>query len=245
MTSFTTSHNNLSVLLVHGAWADGSSWSKVIERLHRRGFPTVVASQLPLRNFADDVAAVTRDLQSLTGPTIVVGHSYGGAVISQAASGNPHIAGLVFVAAYAPKAGQSAFQINQEFGKDLPSGQDLVNIGDPEVPDLIISRDRFHADFCADYDPNAAKVMAATQKPTSILSLTGSGTAVPAWEQHRDKTWYQISENDAMIHPDLEFQLAHQVADADHIITLPTGHASMITKPDQITDLIQQAAGNR
>ncbi|MFI9405447.1 alpha/beta fold hydrolase [Nocardia sp. NPDC052316] len=232
-----------NVLLVHGAWADGSSWNKVIERLLDRGFGTVVASQLPLRGFADDVAAVTRDLDALTGPTILVGHSYGGAVISQAGAGRADVTGLVFVAAYAPTAGQSAFQINQEFGQDLPSGADLVNIGAEDTPDLIIARDRYHADFAADADPREAALLAATQKPTSVLSLAGSGTATPAWQTLRDNTWYQISELDAMIHPDLETKMAYQVATEDHIVSLATGHASMITQPDAIAELIARAAG--
>lgn len=232
-----------NVLLVHGAWADGSSWNKVIERLFDRGFATVVASQLPLRGFAEDVAVVTRDLDALTGPTILVGHSYGGAVISQAGSGRDDVTGLVFVAAYAPTAGQSAFQINQEFGPGLPSGADLVNIGADDVPDLIIARDRYHADFAADADPREAALLAATQKPTSVLSLTGSGTATPAWAELRDNTWYQISELDAMIPPDLETKMAYQVATDDHIVSLATGHASMITEPDAIADLITRAAG--
>ncbi|WP_433660572.1 alpha/beta fold hydrolase [Nocardia sp. CA-128927] len=234
-----------NVLLVHGAWADGSCWNKVIERLLDRGFGTVVASQLPLRGFADDVAAVTRDLNALTGPTILVGHSYGGAVISQAGSGRTDVTGLVFVAAYTPTAGQSAFQINQEFGQELPSGADLVNIGAEDTPDLIIARDRYHVDFAADADPREATLLAATQKPTSVLSLAGSGSARPAWETLRDNTWYQISELDAMIHPDLETKMAYQVATEDHIVSLATGHASMVTEPDAIADLIARAAAGQ
>ncbi|MFD6155312.1 alpha/beta fold hydrolase [Nocardia sp. NPDC060256] len=234
-----------NVLLVHGAWADGSCWNKVIERLLDRGFDTVVASQLPLRGFAGDVAAVTRDLDALTGPTILVGHSYGGAVISQAGSGRADVTGLVFVAAFAPVAGQSAFQLNQEFGQELPSGADLVNIGAEDTPDLIIARDRYHVDFAADADPREAALLAATQKPTSVLSLAGSGAATPAWETLRDNTWYQISELDAMIHPDLETKMAYQVATEDHIVSLATGHASMVTEPDAIADLIARAAAGR
>ncbi|MFI7001173.1 alpha/beta fold hydrolase [Nocardia sp. NPDC050175] len=234
-----------NVLLVHGAWADGSCWNKVIERLLDRGFGTVVAGQLPLRGFADDVAAVTRDLDALTGPTILVGHSYGGAVISQAGSGRTDVTGLVFVAAYTPVAGQSAFQINQEFGQELPSGADLVNIGAADTPDLIIARDRYHVDFAADADPREAALLAATQKPTSVLSLAGSGAATPAWETLRDNTWYQISELDAMIHPDLETKMAYQVATEDHIVSLATGHASMVTEPDAIADLIARAAAGQ
>lgn len=231
-----------NVLLVHGAWADGSAWSKVIEHLHDRGLGTVLASQLPLRGFAEDVATVTRDLDTLTGPTLLVGHSYGGAVISQAGAGRSDVSGLVFVAAFTPDAGQSAFQLNQEFGQDLASGADLVNIGSAETPDLIIARDRYHADFAADADPREAAVLAATQKPTSVLSLAGSGTATPAWQTLRHNTWYQISELDQMIHPDLETKMAYQVATEDHIVSLATSHASMITQPDAIADLIVRAA---
>ncbi|MET9487727.1 alpha/beta hydrolase [Nocardia sp. NPDC006630] len=241
----TNAHELPNVLLVHGAWADGSSWRKVIEILQADGFGKVVASQLALRSFADDVATVVRDLHLLDGPTILVGHSYGGAVISQAASGQAQAAGLVYVAAYAPEAGQSAFAINQEFGVELPSGADLINIGAAETPDFLVDRSRFHQDFCADLTAEEGAVLAAVQKPTSVLALAGSGDQVPAWEQLRANTWYQVSSNDAMIHPDLERQLAGRITDDERIITLPAGHASMLSKPGEIADLIEKAARNR
>lgn len=241
----TNAHELPNVLLVHGAWADGSSWSKVIEILRAAGFGNVVASQLGLRSFDDDVATVVRDLELLDGPTILVGHSYGGAVISQAGADREQVAGLVFVAAYAPKAGQSAFQINQEFGVELPSGADLINIGTADAPDFLVDRARFHQDFCADLTAAEGAVLAAVQKPTSVLSLAGAGTRVPAWERLRANTWYQVSSEDAMIHPDLERQMAAQITDEERIITLPAGHASMVSQPAEIADLIARAARNR
>ncbi|MEV6072116.1 alpha/beta hydrolase [Nocardia sp. NPDC052001] len=241
----SNTHELPNIVLVHGAWADGSSWNKVIEILQAEGFGTVVASQLALRSFDDDVATVVRDLDLLDGPTILVGHSYGGAVISQAGADRPDIAGLVFVAAYAPKAGQSAFQINQEFGVELPSGADLINIGSDTTPDFLINRARFHQDFCADLSAEQGAVLAAVQKPTSVLSLAGAGNRVPAWETHRANTWYQVSSDDAMIHPDLERQLAAQITDDERIVELATGHASMVSKPAEIARIIQQAAHNR
>ncbi|SUA79708.1 Alpha/beta hydrolase family [Nocardia otitidiscaviarum] len=237
-----TDHPN--VLLVHGAWADASSWAPVIELLHRDGFGTVVASQLSLRTFADDVATVARDLDLLAGPTIVAGHSYGGAVISQAAAGRADVTGLVYVAAYAPKAGQSAFAINQEFGAASQGAADLVNIGADDAPDLVLDRARFHADFCADLPATQAAVLAAVQKPTSVLSLAGAGDAVPAWETLRANTWYQISAEDKMIQPELQRQLAAQVADDERIVTLPAAHASMLSRPAEIAGLIEKAAHN-
>ncbi|WP_067697798.1 alpha/beta fold hydrolase [Nocardia jejuensis] len=233
-----------NVLLVHGAWADGSSWGKVIEILRADGYGTVVASQLALRNYADDVETVTRDLALLDGPTILVGHSYGGAVISQAGADAPNVAGLVYVAAFAPEAGQSAFALNQEFGIELPSGADLVNIGAPEAPDFLIDRNRFHQDFCADLTAAEAAVLAATQKPTSVLSLAGAGDRVPAWERLRANTWYQVSSQDAMIHPDLERHMASRITDEERIVELAAGHASMLSKPAEIADLIEKAARN-
>ncbi|WP_067563006.1 alpha/beta fold hydrolase [Nocardia acidivorans] len=241
----TNAHELPNVLLVHGAWADGSSWGKVIEILRAGGFGTVVASQLGLRSFDEDVATVVRDLELLDGPTILVGHSYGGAVISQAGAGRAQVAGLVFVAAYAPEAGQSAFAINQEFGVELPSGADLVNIGAAEVPDFIVDRARFHRDFCADLTAEEAAVLAAVQKPTSVLALAGAGDRVPAWESLRANTWYQVSAQDAMIHPDLERRMAAQITDDERVVTLATGHASMLSKPVEIAALIERAARNR
>lgn len=241
----TNTHELPNVLLVHGAWADGSSWGKVIDLLQAKGFGNVVATQLTLRGFDADVATVVRDLELLDGPTILVGHSYGGAVISQAGSDRAQVAGLVYVAAFAPEAGQSAFQLNQEFGIELASGADLVNIGAAETPDLLIDRSRFHQDFCADLPAAEGAVLAAAQKPTSVLSLAGAGDRVPAWEQHRANTWYQVSSQDAMIHPDLERQMAARITDDERIITLEAGHASMLSQPTAIADLIEKAARNR
>ncbi|MEV6767329.1 alpha/beta hydrolase [Nocardia sp. NPDC051030] len=240
----TDSNATPNVLLVHGAWADGSSWSKVIEILHAEGFGTVVASQLGLRNFDDDVATVRRDLALLDGPTILAGHSYGGAVISQAGADQPQVAGLVYVAAYAPKAGESAFSINQEFGVQLPSGADLINIGAEDAPDFLVDRARFHTDFAADLTAAEAAVLAAVQKPTSVLSLAGAGDKTPAWERLRANTWYQVSTEDAMIHPDLERQLAARITEDERIVELAAGHASMLSKPAEIADLIVRAARN-
>jgi pimeloyl-ACP methyl ester carboxylesterase len=179
-----------NILLVHGAFADGSIWGQVIESLQLKGF-NVVASQLPLTSLAADVRTVQRDLVSLHGPTVVVGHSYGGAVITQAATaGVPNVAGLVYVAAFALDTGETIDSIRTQY-PPLPSAQYFVPVDPSEDPPfLILQRDRFHEFACQDVEPRKAKVLAAVEGPLSATVLTAPIRGCPAWR--RFPTWRVI-----------------------------------------------------
>ncbi len=234
-----------NVLLVHGAFVDGSSWSRVITRLRADGY-NAVASQIPLTSFADDVAAVQRDLRVLGGQTVVVGHSYGGAVVTQAAQGAPNVASLVFLAAGAPDTGETAADFNR-LAPPLPSQADFVpidlpHVGENNAPFVVIARTKFRQDFCQDCTPAQARLLLATEMPTNGSAFATPITGVPAWRQV--PSWYQISGRDRIINPAAQRIMAKRMdPSGDRTITLQTsGHASPITHADQVAAFIERAA---
>jgi pimeloyl-ACP methyl ester carboxylesterase len=234
-----------SILLVHGAFADGSTWSAVASRLLHDGFPVVV-SQIPLTSVQDDVAAVQRDLRVLGGPTVVVGHSYGGFVITQAAEGASNVRALVYVAADAPDTGETAADFNK-LAPPLPSGSDFVPIDLPHTgqngaPYVIIARDRFRADFCQDCKAKDAQLLAASEIPTNASSFGTPLTGTPAWRQF--PSWYQISSNDHIINPAAQRVMAQRLDPSGaRTISIKSGHASLITHAQQVARFIERAAG--
>jgi pimeloyl-ACP methyl ester carboxylesterase len=228
-----------NILLVHGAFADGSVWGQVIENLQDKGF-NVVASQIPLTSLADDVRTVKRDLIGLHGPTVVVGHSYGGTVITQATTGVPNVASLVYVAAFAPDTGETIDSIRTQY-PPLPSAQYFVPVDPSETPPfLIVQRDRFHQFFCQDVEPRKAKVLAAAEGATSATVLAAPIQGPPAWRKL--PTWYQISSDDRMIQPAAQKMMANRAAQPNHIISIKASHASMVSHPDELAKFIEQAA---
>jgi pimeloyl-ACP methyl ester carboxylesterase len=233
-----------NILLVHGAFADGSSWKGVIERLRGDGY-NAIASQIPLTSFADDVAAVQRDLRVLAGPTVVVGHSYGGAVITQAAAGASDVKAVVYIAATAPDRGESAGVFNQ-LAPPLPSVSDftpidLPNVGQNGAPFVIIARDKFRYDFCQDCAAREASVLAATEVPTNGSSFAVPISGVPAWRQV--PAWYQISTRDRLINPAAQTRMAQRMdPDGSHTIRLASSHASLISHAEQVARFIERAS---
>jgi pimeloyl-ACP methyl ester carboxylesterase len=228
-----------NILLVHGAFADGSVWGRVIETLQYMGF-NVVASQMPLTSFTDDVRTVKRDLAGLHGPTVVAGHSYGGTVITQATSGAPNVAGLVYVAAFAPDTGETIDSIRTQY-PPLPSAQYFVPVDPSENPPfLILQRDHFHQFFCQDVEPRKAKALAAAEGPTSATVFTAPIQGTPAWRQ--SPAWYQISSEDRMIQPAAQKMMANRAAPPDHIISIKASHAPMLSHADELAEFIAQAA---
>jgi pimeloyl-ACP methyl ester carboxylesterase len=221
--------NRTNIVLVHGFWADGSSWDKVIPILQNAGHK-VIAVQLPLHSLADDVATTKRAVEQLDGPTILVGHSYGGFVITNAAYNNSNVTGLVYVAAFAPNEGQplgdffDVRKLPKDFLKTDSGGFAYIN------PDL------FHDMFAQDVDLAQTKVMAATQKPPD-LSILGEKSGPPAWKQL--PTWYEVSANDRMIPPDVERMFAKQINATT--ISVNASHVPFISHPDQIAELILNA----
>jgi pimeloyl-ACP methyl ester carboxylesterase len=225
-----TTNTTTNIVLVHGFWVDGSSWSKQIPILENAGH-RVIAVQLPLHSLADDIATVKRAIELLgSGPTILVGHSYGGIVITNAGYNNPNVTGLVYVAAVAPDEGQSLgdfFDITKlpkDFLKTDSGGFAYIN------PKL------FYDSFAQDVDPTQADIMAVTQKPAS-LSILAEKSGPPAWKQL--PTWYQVSENDRMIPPVAQKMFASQINATT--LLLNASHASAVSDPDEIAQLILNA----
>ncbi|MEU8620578.1 alpha/beta hydrolase [Streptomyces sp. NPDC048623] len=221
-----------SVVLVHGFWGGAAHWSKVIVELDKRGHDKLHAVENPLTSLADDAERTRRMIRQIDGPVVLVGHSYGGAVITEAGD-LPNVAALVYVAAFAPDAGESPGQISQE----MPSaGMGSI------VPDsdgyLWIKKDEFHQTFCADLTADEALVMAVTQK-APVGSAFGDTVTAPAWRTK--PSWYQVSTQDHAIHPDNQRRMARRI-NPRKIVELDASHASLASRPAEICDLIEAAA---
>src|ERR671920_782966 len=227
MGGMTTNATN--IVLVHGLWADGSSWSKVIPVLKNAGH-RIIAVQLPLHSLADDVATVKRAIDLVGGPTILVGHSYGGEVITNAGYNNPNVKGLVYIAAFAPDEGQSlsSFVDPAKFPKDLF----LVDSGGF----IYLNPKIFRENFAQDVDSAEADLMAIVQKPFN-QSIFGEKSGSPAWKQL--PTWYQISDADRMIPPNVQRMFAERMNATT--LSLNTSHASYVSHPNEIAELILNA----
>jgi pimeloyl-ACP methyl ester carboxylesterase len=229
MTTTTNTTNMNNIVLVHGTYVDGSSWSKVIPILQNAGHK-VIAVQLPLHSLADDIATVKRAIDLVGGPVILVGHSYGGFVITNAAYNNTSVKGLVYLAAFAPNEGQSLSNFID--ATKLPKGFLVVDSGGF----VYINPEMFAQAFAQDVDPAQAKVLAAVQKPFS-QSILAEKSGPPAWKQL--PSWYQVSENDHAIPPDAERMFAKQINATT--ISLPSSHASPLSHPNEVAQLILNA----
>ena len=223
-----TNATKINIVLVHGAGADASSWSKVIPILLNAGHK-VIAVQLSLHSLADDVDTVKRAIDLLGGPTILVGHSYGGMVISNAAYNNPDVKGLVYIAALAPKEGQSISSFTD--ATKFPKGSLIIDRGGF----AYFNPNMFHTSF-PDIDPAQAKILAVTQKPIN-MSIFTEKSGPPAWKQL--PTWYQVSESDRNIAPAVERLFAKQMNATT--ISLPSSHLSLLSHPKEVAQLILNA----
>ncbi len=221
-----------NVLLVHGAWADASSWSKVIPLLDQKGL-NVTAVQLPLTSLEDDITVTRNALAALKGPTVVVGHSYGGAVITGAANDAPNVTALVYIAAFGLDEGESLDSLS----KQGPAPAGAAQIRPDEHGFLWIDRDGFARAFAADADPVDARIMAAVQKPLSIKSFIAK-SGPPAWKHIR--SWYLVSSNDQLIPPPAEEFMAKRMGAT--VRTVASSHASMVSHPQEVADIIGAAA---
>ena len=223
------SHGVKNVILVHGAWADGSSWSKVIPLLEAKGL-NVTAVQLPLTSLADDVATVKRAFALEDGPFLLVGHSYGGSVITEAGN-DPNVAGLVYVAAFAPDKGESTLDLIT--ANPTPVGPELR----PTAGFFKLSAKGVFEDFAPDLPEVDRKVLFATQGPIAGAAL-GVPITAPAW---RNKpSWFVIAGNDRMISPKLEEAEAQQLKAKS--ITISSGHLVMLSHPADVAGFIEGAA---
>jgi pimeloyl-ACP methyl ester carboxylesterase len=230
--------NGINVVLVHGIWADGSSYSRVIPLLLDEGY-TVYAPQLPLTtHLADDVTAALGVVQQIKGPTVLVGHSYGGAVITNAGAGLSNVIGLVYCSAFAPDVGEVLGQ--------YPPAPGLANLYPVVYPNgfgtfFFLNQQKFHASFCADVDDRQAAIMATVQKPANA-NLLGDPTTAAAWKTI--PSWYLISGKDQMILPSLQQTFASRMK-ATTITVEDSSHASIVSHPRKVFDLIQAAAGQK
>ena len=219
-----------SIVLVHGAWADGSSWSKVIILLQKAGY-TVTSVQNPETTFAEDVAATRRALAAQTGPTVLVGHSYAAAVITEAASDAPNVISLVYLAAFGLDVGESLDSIAKS-GPPPESAKYIKESGGY----LLIDQAAFPMYFCPDVDAVTAKWVAAAQVPISLDCWNAKVTKA-AWKTK--PSYYVVAKNDQMIPPDAERMFAKRMGAVT--IELPSSHAVMLSHPKEVTAFILKA----
>ena len=225
-------NKNVDVMLVHGAWADASCWRKVILLLQAEGYD-VTAAQIPLTSLDDDIAVTRRLLGDRTKPTVLVGHSYGGAVITGAATTTPHVKALVYITAFGLDQGESLASL----AKQGPPSPGSTAIGPDAHGYLWIQRDRFHEAFAADASDDDAAVMAVVQKPLGVGSFTGV-EATPAWKTI--PSWYLVCTDDQMIPPPAqEFMAARMKA---QVRSVAASHAVFMAHPEAVADLIVAAA---
>ncbi|MCX4784878.1 MULTISPECIES: alpha/beta fold hydrolase [unclassified Streptomyces] len=232
-----------TVVLVHGAFADASGWNGVVERLKRHGYQVTVPVN-PLRGLAGDSASLAAVLKTIKGPIVLAGHSYGGAVIGNAAAGNPNVTSLVYVSAFMPDKGEGLADLGTKFaGSDLNTAlKPVPTLGSDgkEGTDLYIRSEKFHDVFAADVPPDTAAALAAAQHPISGAAFMDKATAA-AWRTI--PSWALVATRDKAIAPDLERFEAKRAK--SHTIEVDSSHAAMISHPDVVADLIRQAAGDR
>jgi len=223
-----------TIVLVHGFWGGAAHWSKVIVELARKGYgpAELHAVEVPLTSLADDAERTRRMVAQQAGPVLLVGHSYGGAVITEAGD-QPNVAGLVYIAAFAPDAGESPGGISQAHP---PAA--FPNLAPDSDCYLWIRPEKFHESFCQDLTPEEGLVMGVTQK-APLASTFGDTITAPAWR--KKPSWYQISANDRMIAPENQQRMSARL-DARKVITLQASHASLASKPAEVSALIDEAA---
>jgi pimeloyl-ACP methyl ester carboxylesterase len=226
-----SAHGVHNVVLVHGAWADGSNWAKVIPLLEKKGLH-VVAVQNPLTSLADDVATTKRAIALQDGPVILVGHSYGGGVITEAGN-DPKVVGLVYVAAFAPDDGESV----GEQGKSFPVPPGLAEMRPDKAGFLSLTPKGIAEDFAQDLTAAEKALLIATQGPTAAVAF-GVKISKPAWKSK--PTWYAVAKNDRMIPPGYEEAVAKRMKATT--ITLASSHVAMLSHPKEIAALIEDAA---
>ena len=221
-----------SIVLVPGAWADGSCWSDVIERLQTDGYE-VTAPQLSETSLADDVAKVRRILTRQDGPTVLAGHSYGGQVITALGTDAPNVAALVYIAAFGLDEGESLGALLQQ-GPPTPA---VANVDVDSEGFAWIPEDDFLNHFAADIDPAKAKVMYAVQQPLS-MSTFEDVMGTPAWKSL--PSWYLVAQNDEAVPPDAERQFAERMG--AETTEVASGHCAMVSHPAETHELIVTAA---
>jgi len=221
-----------AIVLVHGFWGGAAHWAPVIKELARQGYQKVHAVENPLTSLADDAERTRKMVKQIDGPVVLVGHSYGGAVITE--MGNlPNVKALVYIAAFAPDAGESAGALTQA----RPPAA-VANIAPDSEGFLWVKPELFGESFCQDLPAEEAWVMGVTQK-APVGATFGDAITAPAWK--RKPSYYQVSTEDRMIHPDNQRMMAARINPVK-TIELAASHASLASRPVEITALILEAA---
>ena len=225
------SQKPLKIVLVHGGFVDGSGWAGVYRALRKDGFEVAVV-QNPTLSLSDDVAVTHRAITAQGGPVLLVGHSYGGVVITEAGT-HPNVAGLAYIAAFAPDAGESVSSLI----KDPPPGAPVPPILPPQDGFLFLDRTKFHASFAGDVDADTADFMAASQVPWGVEALEGRVTT-PAWRTK--PSWYLVATDDRMIPPPAQRAMSKRAGST--VIEVPGSHSVYVSQPGPVAALIARAA---
>ena len=231
-----------TIVLVHGAFAESASWNGVLSRLITKGYP-VVAVANPLRGVKNDAAYVSTVIDNIPGPVVLVGHSYGGAVIANAVATKKNVKALVFVAAFAPDTGETAAELSARY-----PGSTLGPTLAPPVPlpdggkDLYIQQDRFRAQFAADVPDAEAKLMAATQRPITDAALN-EASVTATWKTI--PSWFIYGDGDLNIPPAAQAFMAKRAGSKETIAVAGASHVVMVSHPDAVAKIIEHAAASK
>ncbi len=220
-----------NVVLVHGGFVDGSGWQGVYKALKKSGHAVTIV-QNPTFSLADDVAVTKRALANQNGPAILVGHSYGGVVITEAGN-DPKVVGLVYIAAFAPDKGESVSALI----KDPPPGAPVPPILPPQDGYLFLDRAKFASSFAADVSPDLAEFMADSQVPWGVEALSGA-ISQPAWKTK--PSWYLVSTEDRMIPPDAQRAMSKRAGST--VVEVKGSHSVYVSQPQAVASLIESAA---
>jgi pimeloyl-ACP methyl ester carboxylesterase len=221
----------ITIVLVHGGFVDGSGWESVYKILKKDGYSVAIV-QNPTLSLTDDVAATTRIVHAQNGPVILVGHSYGGAVITEAGN-DPQVAGLVYIAAFAPDKGESVSTLI----KDPPPGAPIPPILPPQDGYLSLDKGKFPASFAADVDEEKAAFMADSQVPWGVEALSGT-ISEPAWKTK--PSWYLVATEDRMIPPPAQHLMSQRAGST--VVEVAGSHAIYVSQPQAVAALIEEAA---
>ena len=221
-----------NIVLVHGGFVDGSGWQGVYNALRKNGYVVTIV-QNPTLSLADDVAVTKRALATQSGPVILVGHSYGGVVITEAGN-DPKVAGLVYIAAFAPDKGESVAALI----KDPPPGAPVPPILPPQEGYLFLDKAKFAASFAADVSPDAASFMADSQVPWGVEAL-GGAINQPAWRTK--PSWYLVSTEDKMIPPEAQRAMSKRAGST--VVEVKGSHSVYVSQPQAVAHLIEKATG--
>ncbi len=220
----------ITLVLVHGGFVDGSGWEGVYQLLKKDGYRVTIV-QNPTLSLADDVAATKRIVHAQNGPVLLVGHSYGGAVITEAGT-DPQVAGLVYIAAFAPDTGESVSTLIA----DPPPGAPVPPILPPQEGYLFLDKAKFHASFAADVDEEKAAFMADSQVPWGVEALSGM-ISEPAWKTR--PSWYLVATDDKMIPPPAQRSMSQRAGST--VVEVAGSHAIYVSQPHAVVALIKEA----